>query len=375
MPIHGVTTTIVTMPPIIGSLRKGGKKEKRTNGDRQYEVFGKDLTYFRFTARNESDQSLMEAFVKGYGEAPARLDNVYLPGAEVDDNLMAFCEEYSASSLIHRCDGVWTYERDSYTGQFYQTDAYCPYADENPQRMARPKDKKGNPLGCKQVGRLYMILPELLHAGYYGVVTVLTHSINDIAKVYQTLTNCRDRLGPLNRCPFTIYRAPEMISTPNGDGRARREKWLINIVPSTEFVLTQIEAMRAKAALNAPASPVKQLTARGVVGGSVASVDEVADMAQALTNARQDHNAIGRRAVSLGVPNVPRLTTIDGLDAIRGKTLAMIKAIHAFAGDLYSIVDSPDVALPGERDSIDEWLTAIEAMQAVGAGVQVEVLP
>jgi hypothetical protein len=363
MPIYGVTTTVVTMPPVIGSLRKGGEKEKRVKGDRQYEVFGKDLTHFRFTARNESDADLLKAFAEGYGEAPARLDNVYLPGAEVDDNLMAFCEEYSASSLIHRCDGVWVYERDSYTGQFYRTDNYCPYADENPQKRARGKDG-----GCKQVGRLYVILPELLHAGYYGVVTVLTHSINDIAKIYQALANCRDRLGPLNRYPFTIYRAPEMISTPNGDnGRARREKWLINITPSSEFVLKQIEAMRGQAVLSAPASPVKQLTDGGE--------SDVQALVRSLAHARQDHNAIGRRATSLGVPNLPRLTTGDGLDTVRGKTLAMIEAIHAFAGDLYSTIDALDIALPDERDPIEEWLTAIEAMQAVGAGAQVEVLP
>jgi hypothetical protein len=256
MPIQGLTTTTVAMPPVIGQLRKGGEKEKRTKGEREYEVFGKDLDHFRFTPKNEGDARLLEAFITGYGEAPERLDNIYLPGPEVDDNLMAFCEEYTAATLVHRCDGVWIYERDRYSGQIVPTDAYCPYAEENPEKRERGKDG-----GCKQVGRLHVLLPNLVDAGYYGTVTVLTHSINDIAKIYQSLANYRESFGPLNRYPFTLYRATESISTPNGDKRARRDKSLLNLVPSSEFVLKQLESMR-RAAVSAPPE-VKRLVDHG----------------------------------------------------------------------------------------------------------------
>jgi hypothetical protein len=350
MPIQGLTTTIVNMPPVIGSLRKGGEKEKRRNGDREYEVFGKDLNHFRFTAKNESDKHLVQAFVAAYGATPERIDNIYLPGPEVDDNLMAFCEEYSAAQLIHRCDGVWIYERDSYTGQFYRTNQYCPYAEENPNRRQRGKDG-----GCKQVGRLHVILPELVRAGYYGVVTVLTHSINDIAKLYQALTNCRERLGPLNRYPFTIYRAMESISTPNGDKRVRRDKSLLNIAPSSEFVLKQFEAVR-QAALAAPVDEPRQLLAPvvEVIGGDT------------LQRAIAGYNGVARRAADAGVPVVPRLTKADDYQAIQDKGDILVAAIKGFAHELHAKLDqSPSVWVPQEDDAVTVWIAAIEEMQDI----------
>lgn len=357
MPIEGLTTTIVNMPPVIGCLRKGGEKEKRTKDNRTFETFGKDLNYFRFTARNESDARLLQAFASAYGATPERIDNIYLPGPEVDDNLMAFCEEYSAATLIHRCNGVWVYERDGHTGQFYRTNQHCPYAEENPNRRARGKDG-----GCKQVGRLHVILPELLTAGYYGVVTVLTHSINDIAKLYQALTNCRENFGPLNRYPFSIYRANETISTPNGDKRARREKSLLNIVPSSEFVLRQIETMR-RAALAAPATnEPKRLVA-----------PEIVEVDDALEVARDEYNCVARRAKDAGVPDVTGLLRTDDVDDIRTRLWQLQGKAMDYAAELCGSIYSTAIRLPEEGDSLDMWLAVIEEIQDILAtDVEVE---
>lgn len=367
MPIQGLTTTIVTMPPVIGSLRKGGEKETRTKGDRTFETFGKDLNHFRFTAKNESDSRLLQAFATAYGATPERINNIYLPGPEVDDNLMAFCEEYSAAKLIHRCDSVWIYERDNHTGQLYRTSHYCPYADENPDRVERPKDRMGNPLGCKQVGRLHVILPELVDAGYYGVVTVLTHSINDIAKLYQALTNYRECFGPLNRYPFAIYRANETISTPNGDKRARREKSLLNIVPSSEFVLQRFEAVRL-ASLSAPAAEPKQLPAPEIIEGESQVVED-----DELTGLRNEYNAAARRAKNAGVSGVVGLKRADDLEIVQEKFWQLHHNVTAFAAELHATAEIPGLNLPEEYAMTLTWLDTIEEMlEIIKAGADVE---
>lgn len=358
MPIQGLTTTTVSIPPVIGQLRKGGEKEKRRKDGKEYEVFGKDLDYFRFTPRNEQDAELLAAFVAGYGEAPKRLDNIYLPGPEVDDNLMAFCEEYNAATLLHRCDGVWIYERDRYTGQLVPTNAYCPYAEENPQRRDRPRDG-----GCKQRGRLAILLPALVEAGYYGTVSVLTHSINDIARLYQSLANYRERFGPLNRYPLTLYRATEAISTPNGDKRARRDKSLLNIMPSNEFVLKQFEAVR-RAALAAPAEPKRLVVDRStgeVIEGIATSLDDP----DALQEAIQQYNTLARKAVDAGVADVPRLTKADDLQVIRSKGAKLAALTMAFAGDLYNSIEVPEVVFPDEGEPLEIWIEMIEEMQGI----------
>lgn len=240
LPIQGLTTTRVTMPPVIGYLRKGGEKEtKISKKGKEYKGYGSDLEYFRFTARNEQDTQIVEDFLQAYGAEPQRLE-VYLPAASVDDVLMAFKEEYNASKLIHRCDGHWIYQRDRYSGEFVQTHEPCPYGPEVERPLRRTEEQPG----CRNEGRLALILPELVNMGHYGVVTALTHSINDIANLYRSLADCEQRFGSLSRIPFYLYRAPERITTPNGP---RREKWLLYIQPASEFVTHQLEVARTLA--------------------------------------------------------------------------------------------------------------------------------
>lgn len=229
MAIKGLTTQKAVMPPIIGKLRKGDEKPAQGNKP------GADLQYFRFTPKNEKDAQLLEDFRGAYGDEPQRIE-IYLPSDDVDLCFDAWQEEWSASELKHRCDGEYIYERDRATGDFVATDKPCPYAGQ---------DKKG----CKQIGRLAALLPELVSAGHYGIVTVETHSINDIVTIHRALTDFKQRFGRLTGVPFYVYRYPENISTPSGSngGRARREKWLVGITPATEFVQKQLEMARQHA--------------------------------------------------------------------------------------------------------------------------------
>ncbi len=273
MGIAGLTTQKAVLPPTIGKLRKGG--EKPENAKRP----GAELDYFRFTARNEKDVQIMTDFVAAYGPQPQRIE-VYLPSDEVDVVFDAWQEEWSAADLKHRCDGEFIYERNRATGEYERTASPCPYAD---------KEQKG----CKQVGRLAVILPELVAAGHYGIVTVETHSINDIATIHRALTDFRNRFGRLTGVPFYVYRYPESISTPSGsDGkRARREKWLVGITPATEFVQKQLEAARQHALGNGqialPAPTVDHETGEIYEGESKAVQMATADQWESI-------NALGK---------------------------------------------------------------------------------
>ncbi len=242
--IQGLTTQRAALPPVIGKLRKGGEgKAAKTKDGRDYKTYGDDLNYFRFTPKNEQDGQLIADFAERYGAQPQRIE-VYLPSDDVDMVFDAWQEEYSAAQLLHRCDGQTVYERNRITGEYEATTTPCPW-------LGKERTTK-NP-GCKQIGRLAVILPELVAAGHYGIVTVETHSINDIATIHRALTDFRQRFGRLTGVPFYVYRYPESISTPSGtDGkRARREKWLVGITPATEFVQKQLEAARQHALGNA----------------------------------------------------------------------------------------------------------------------------
>jgi len=204
--------------PYIGKLRKGSEA---TGG------IGKDLTYFRFT----SDRPDVErAFRSAYGDAPRSIE-VVLPYATPDENLEVWQEAYTAGGFQHRCDGetmvLWRDEK----GIIRHDPKPCPFA-------GKPRTQNS----CKPVARLTVILPKLIEAGYVGYVTVESHSVNDIINLKDSLDatyqSAAAHGADLRGILYTLYRAPVNISTPGTDGkRVRREKWLLFIVPATEWVL------------------------------------------------------------------------------------------------------------------------------------------
>ncbi len=192
--------------------------------------FGPDLDYFRFVADPERPE-IQEAFDDAHGEQPASL-LVYLPYADVERNWACWKEKWSAGGLVHRCDGETMTVWQDTVGQY--------------QRTPRPCDG-----GCKPVGRLSLLLPELIAAGFVGYVVFESHSLNDILSIQASLLAAAEaRKGVemgLRGIPWTLRRAKQAISTPSGQGkRARREKWLVKIEPVAQWV--QLEMDRAKAA-------------------------------------------------------------------------------------------------------------------------------
>jgi hypothetical protein len=240
--IKGLTDRTARLPHL-GELRKGA--EKKGNAP------GKDLDYFRFTSK---DEEAVRAFREHFGDEP-RTINVMFGYPTAEENFEAWQEQWSAGGLVHRCDGetsvLWRDEK----GRLQKTPKACPG-------------------GCKPVGRLSVVIPQLERM---ALVTVLTTSIHDILTIQQNLRAIELICNGLVGIPFLLTRVTRPISVP-GDGgkRVRREKSLLSIEADGRWVTRQLVAME-QAAL--PPAPIPdefagQDDANGVdeIGGQVIDV-------------------------------------------------------------------------------------------------------
>jgi len=224
MPIKGLTVRPAF--PTLGKLRKGGPK---TQANRP----GPDLEYFRFTS---DDPQIEAAFYAAYPPEPKSI-NVFLPNKSVDDNWACWQEHWVAGGLMHRCDGetcvVWQTE----SGEYRAVDD-----------LAGLEVLPLCPGGCAPVGRLQVILPELLQAGYVGYVTVETHSKHDIMSIQACLEDAARKGNGygLTGIEFRLYRVEQKISTPMINKqtgvvkRVRRAKWLVKLAPTARWVQAQL---------------------------------------------------------------------------------------------------------------------------------------
>lgn len=222
MPIAGLTDRQASFPEI-GQIRKGAKK---TDANKP----GPDLDHFRFVA----DTQTMRAFAESFGDKPQeiRFLSPFDTAAEVFE---AWKEEYAAGGLKHRCDGQTCVTWLQPDGRYSTTPKPCPG-------------------GCKQVGRLKIIIRELNRLGF---VTVHTTSIWDILTIQQNLFAIELLRGSLRGIPLILKRIKRAISTPSGTNgqRARREKWLLSIEAAPEWVERQLTAME-RAALPSISEPL-----------------------------------------------------------------------------------------------------------------------
>lgn len=256
MPIKNLTTNVKPRFPSLGKLRKG---EARTQEDVARNRPGKDLPgTFRFTS---DDPAIEAAFASAYGDRPNSLA-VFLPNKGIDDNWEAWKEHWVAGGLKHRCDGetcvIWQDDQGAYH-----------------------KDPKPCPGECKEVGRLQVLLPELLRAGYVGYVTFETHSKNDIISLQACMEDAAAKGNGhgLQGIEFRLYRIEQAISTPDPKTgkRARRKKWLVKLTPSVRWVQAQI-ASAERLALGEP-EPLKALPEPDAETGEIIEDVEVVEFA------------------------------------------------------------------------------------------------
>jgi len=239
MPIKRLQGRAMMLPPI-GKLYKGESKQKikksRPDGSTyEIETFGKELDYWRF----ESEQRhVAEAFFNAFGAQPRYLP-VFLPFMTPEENFQYWQESYTAGGLDHRCDGevcsVWL---DKTTGKYRTDPIECPTRKMTPEQAKK--------VGCKDVGRLQVLIPALPELGF---VTMETHSINDILFFIQSLpayASLRPKTG-LRHIPFILSRFQAEISTPRENKRVMTKKWLVSLRPdpnwSRDFLESQHQEM------------------------------------------------------------------------------------------------------------------------------------
>lgn len=275
MAIKGLTTQGGASLPEIGKLRKGGKKP--TKGP------GKDLTYFRFDSK---DQKAIADFHSAYGDEPTEV-NVLLLSDDIEECFYTCKEEWAAGGLVHRCDGE--HVTAIRVGNVIQRQFMAPIAC---------------PGNCKEIGRLKVLIPELSRFAY---ITVETHSINDIVNLHKQLSAVQMTFGQLRNIPFVLRRVPMEISCPNGDSRARREKWMLSIEVDPVWSEQRIGAMRAIAlqearmeqaiALPSPAQRIALPSAKPEPTNSYLGSDCWQQFKSGITRAEQDTDPFGKMQI------------------------------------------------------------------------------
>jgi len=232
MPIKGLSTRNDVQPrwPIIGRLHKGGPKRKKGGK----EIFGEDLSYFRFTSETEGVEAV---FYEVYGKEPNFI-SCYMPFAEMERCFPSWREDYGQNQMVKvRCDGEnWVNWVEG--ARYHKGSRPCT------------KPERDSESGCPEcsfsyVGRLFIILPPLLRAGHVGLVRMDTHSKNDIGWIASKLVQCE----PLAGKEFMLWREENRIGAPivKDNRRIAVDKWLVKLELSQSYLVKQLEAQEQRA--------------------------------------------------------------------------------------------------------------------------------
>lgn len=228
--------------PRIAKLYKGD--EKPAQGNRP----GKDLNHFRVEFE-PAYEHLREWWIETFKETPTEFKGVLLAGNTPDEVFPYWLEEWNSNTLLHRCDGE---------SQVQYWDKRAAKYDRTPISCERAL---GGQCGCKETGRINLILPELTDLGYFGYVALNTHSKHDILTLTARLGLAYRMTGGLWGVPFTIGRSVQEKSAPEyKDGkptgkRITTKKSLLYLDIDPEFTRNRILPALANAArMNAAAT-------------------------------------------------------------------------------------------------------------------------
>jgi hypothetical protein len=232
MPIKGLTDRGLAFP-VIGQIRKGAPKGEKAPG--------KDLDYFRVVF-DEEEGDAQAKFVQVYTAQPKEI-NILLPFNDLDRMWSAWLEAYTAGQMVARSDGaIVTYRKDTKTGElavFGGVNVKTGEIEKYTEGLAAGWDYQSKPVYYKAVGRLKLIVPELMRAAYLLLLTSSKFDIMHISEqllAYQELTN-----GNMAGVPFTLRRRPVKISVPMGTReepgkRTRMVKHLLSIEIAPHWV-------------------------------------------------------------------------------------------------------------------------------------------
>lgn len=241
MPIKGLTNQGSGFPRL-GKLRKGAVKPEGRS-------VAADLDYFRFvpTFGDEAYQvDLATAFRDALGPKPTSF-HVYMAYDTTDETFRTSCDIWdNAGTLLHRCDG------ETVTQWWEGTEKVKGERPCKPGEHGKNRDGSDRRPIDDAVGHLWVVIPELLQAGYVGTVELETHSKNDIAHIDQVLRKVESmNHGHLTGIPFTLFRQDQEINTP-GFGkrgeqgkRSKATKSLVKLIPEASWVQSMLEGAAA----------------------------------------------------------------------------------------------------------------------------------
>ena len=251
MAIKGLTDSASVAPrwSRLGKLRKGAPKPEKGPG--------RELPYWRFTAEGRNAAAIEQAFTARFGKEPVAVE-VFLMAATPDEAFPSWMEFWKQSSLERRCDGETCHLR-RVGAQMVRQSVPCICAQE----VAKAPNSKPN---CVKVGRLSVVIPALIEAGYIGEVVVETHSGDDLrtlaarlSVVYQTALQYG---GDLRGVPFILSREPVSMSTPRDNGeRVKATKYQVRLEPAQAWTARALEQTRANSLALQAGAPMAALAA------------------------------------------------------------------------------------------------------------------
>lgn len=243
MPIIGLTDRKSVTPRLtrLGKVRKGTR-------DQQGNPL--DLEYLRFVPEGPHQAELEAIWLQAYGPQPVRV-NLYLPLPTLEENWKTWMEKWSEKQgLQHRCNGQYLVRWLNKPSMRYTSDPDLELKQPCPYNTSYPNCAEG----CKQVGRLTMILPPFLEQGFAGYVVLEVHSKHDLPNISAALLDIEIKAAAAHRSTglqgieFILTRRLDTIGTRykrrNGDiVKSQADKWMLHLAPSREWMQAQLADM------------------------------------------------------------------------------------------------------------------------------------
>lgn len=239
MAIKGLTDRKSVTPRLtrLGKVKKGERNGKQLI----------DLEYLRFVGEGPDKEELERVWFEAYGGQPVRIE-LLLPLPTMEENWKTWMEKWSGKQgLQHRCNGENLVQWLDHSTMRHVLDYELKQKKPCPYGAIWPECKEG----CKEIGRLTMILPPFLAAGYAGYIVLETHSQHDLHNITSSLLDVEAKAKAARRpiglqgIEFLLTRRLDTIGTryTNKQGdlvKTTADKWMLHLDPTREWLQAQI---------------------------------------------------------------------------------------------------------------------------------------
>lgn len=273
MAIKGLSDRGMAFPQI-GRIRKGIKL-KQNMPDGSTRELPQDLDYFRVEFA-EGEESAASEFTNIYGDQPDEI-NVLLP-LRMEDTWDAWLEAYARGRMVAKSDGEkFIYMRDQNMNVTVRNGEDAD-GEEVPYLGERGREQAVCGSMLKPVGRLKVVIPELMRRAYLELKTTSYHDVDNLSRQIRSIYGIEELMGGI---PLVLRRKPHMITVPGKGGSSFRKKmYLISIEPKQEWVkwkqLADANHVMENMGLGMGSKPGLQLDG-GVIEGEFTNVNADGD--------------------------------------------------------------------------------------------------